>query len=218
MFVSSGPSNGLLDGEKARDIFIKSNLPFAQLGAIWTLADTKSRGALDATDFIVGMHLIQLAMSKSLPSSELPSTLPAGLYESALVPVANTARPTSPPAVPIPRQTTGILKPQSTGDGNAMRPVARQNTGQSVHFSPPAPSSPVRPFRSASVAFAQPQTPLPWDITPAEKARFDGFFDSIDTSRQGYVEGEQAVAFFLESRLPETVLAQIWQVTCNYTL
>jgi len=54
-----------------------------------------------------------------------------------------------------------------------------------------------------------------WDITPAEKARSDSFFDTLDTRRQGVVEGDQAVPFFLESRLPEAVLAQIWSVPVN---
>lgn len=37
MFMNAGPQDGLLDGEKARDIFIKSNLPFEKLGQIWSV-------------------------------------------------------------------------------------------------------------------------------------------------------------------------------------
>lgn len=151
------------------------------------------------------MHLIQLAMSKSLPPTGLPASLPPYLYDSALVAVPSA---TGPPASPIARQTTGILKPQSTGE----KPIARQHTGQKVQFSPGinalSGSSP------GSRAFGRPQQAqsVPWDITAAEKARSDGFFDTLDTKRQGYVEGDQAVPFFLESRLPESALAQIWCV------
>ncbi|KAK0502911.1 hypothetical protein EDD18DRAFT_611149 [Armillaria luteobubalina] len=35
MFLKSGPTNGLLSGEKARDILIKSKLPNEKLGQIW---------------------------------------------------------------------------------------------------------------------------------------------------------------------------------------
>lgn len=194
-------------GDKARDIFVKSSLPFEQLSAIWNLADTKTRGSLDATDFIIGMHLIQLAMSKSLPSSGLPTSLPPYLYDSALVAVSNA---TGPPSSPIARQTTGILKPQSTGE----KPIARQNTGQKVQFSPgvnaPAAQSP------GSRAFGRPAPSAPWDITPAEKSRSDGFFDTLDTRKVGVVEGDSAVPFFLESRLAESVLAQIWFVPVRF--
>lgn len=180
---------------------MKSSLPFEQLSAIWNLADTKTRGSLDATDFIIGMHLIQLAMSKSLPPSGLPTTLPPYLYDSALVPAGTVS---GTPSSPIARQTTGILKPQSTGE----KPIARQNTGQKVQFSPGINASSSQSPGARAFGRAPPQQP--WDISPADKARSDGFFDSLDTKRQGFVEGDQAVPFFLESRLPESALAQIW--------
>ena len=55
IFAGCGPINGLISGDKARDIFIKSKLSFEVLGQIWNLADTQSRGSLDLTDFIIGM-------------------------------------------------------------------------------------------------------------------------------------------------------------------
>lgn len=203
LFLQAGPSNGLLDGDKARDILIKSNLPYAQLGQIWTLADTKQRGALDATDFVIGMHLVDLTMSGQLPGGQLPETLPAGLYESAIVPSATSG--SQGPGSPIQPQSTGgaasaaprgsILKPQSTGD----KPIPRQHTGQKVSFTP-APS--VVPSGAAAA----------WDVSAAEKQRSDGFFDQLDVHKRGVVEGDSAVPFFLESQLPEATLAQVWLV------
>jgi epidermal growth factor receptor substrate 15 len=35
MFIKAGPRDGLLDGDKARDIFIRSKLSFEKLGQIW---------------------------------------------------------------------------------------------------------------------------------------------------------------------------------------
>jgi epidermal growth factor receptor substrate 15 len=49
-------------------------------------------------------------------------------------------------------------------------------------------------------------------ITPADKGKFDQFFNSIDTQRRGVLTGEQAVSFFSDSRLPEETLAQIWDL------
>jgi epidermal growth factor receptor substrate 15 len=49
-------------------------------------------------------------------------------------------------------------------------------------------------------------------ITPADKGKFDQFFNSIDTQRRGVLTGDQAVTFFSDSRLPEETLAQIWDL------
>lgn len=35
MFVACGPVNGLLDGDKAREVFLKSKLPVGTLSQIW---------------------------------------------------------------------------------------------------------------------------------------------------------------------------------------
>ena len=49
-----------------------------------------------------------------------------------------------------------------------------------------------------------------WDVTAEEKARFDQFYDSLDTQRRGFIEGDVAVPFMLQSKLSEDVLAQVW--------
>ncbi|GAA5932813.1 hypothetical protein JCM1841_005437 [Sporobolomyces salmonicolor] len=88
LFASANGGNvaGLLDGDKARDIFIKSNLPYETLGQIWNLADTHSRGSLDLTDFTIGMHLLQHVLNGHLGSTaapNLPTVLDPKLYASA---------------------------------------------------------------------------------------------------------------------------------------
>ena len=35
LFTSCGPVNGILPGEKARDVFVKSKLPVDKLSQIW---------------------------------------------------------------------------------------------------------------------------------------------------------------------------------------
>lgn len=55
-------------------------------------------------------------------------------------------------------------------------------------------------------------SPAPWDVTAEEKVNSDGFFDNLDTTRQGYVEGAAAVPFMLLSGLPEDILARVWCV------
>lgn len=47
-------------------------------------------------------------------------------------------------------------------------------------------------------------------MTPAEKATADKWFDSLDTAKRGYIEGDIAVPFMLESGLSGDELAAIW--------
>lgn len=35
IFVGCGPQNGLVSGDKARDVFVKSKLDYEKLGQIW---------------------------------------------------------------------------------------------------------------------------------------------------------------------------------------
>uniref|UniRef100_A0A668A4Q4 Intersectin 2a n=1 Tax=Myripristis murdjan TaxID=586833 RepID=A0A668A4Q4_9TELE len=50
-----------------------------------------------------------------------------------------------------------------------------------------------------------------WAITPEERGKHDKQFDSL-TPILGYVSGEQARKFFLQSGLPAPVLAEIWNL------
>ncbi|KAG8779755.1 hypothetical protein FRC12_023852 [Ceratobasidium sp. 428] len=230
MFFQSGPSNGLLSGDKARDLFLKSKLPTDKLGQIWNLADTHERGFLDATDFVIGMFLIQSVMSNTLHI--IPPSLPPGLYEQAS---GGAPRPSlnSPlqaqftgnstgsrpgtglaqrAASPIRAQFTGQapLEPQYTG--GQQRRIATQYTGQS-QFSAQAPTPALRPqITGQPFAIPQPFNQQKWDVTAEEKAKSDSFFASLDTQGRGFIEGDVAVTFMVQSQLPENILAQVWDL------
>lgn len=184
-------------GDKARDVFVKSKLPVDKLSAIWSLSDTKGRGALDQTDFTIAMYMIQALMSGSL--SFVPTTLPPGLYEQA-----------SPEGV-VSHSTGGSFNrvaPQHTG------PIATHSTG--VGARPPPPAVPPRAQSQFIPAFPgvpqQQADTRPWDVTPQEKANADKFFDTLDTARRGYIDGDTAVPFLLQSKLSGDQLAQVWYV------
>ncbi|KAL1746995.1 hypothetical protein HDZ31DRAFT_32999 [Schizophyllum fasciatum] len=207
MFYKSGPINGLLSGEKARDIFLKSKLPTDKLMQIWTLADTHDRGALDATDFAIGMYFIQHVMSGHI--SFIPSSLPPGLYQQA---------------GGVAPQATGSVATHMTGGGSGFpaqpSPLPQQYTGHRQPLQPnmtgnrvvSTPNLPARPAAAAfgSQAFGTSQPA--WDVTPVEKANSDKFFDGLDTAKLGYIEGDVAVPFMLQSNLPEDDLARVWDL------
>ena len=113
---------------------------------------------------------------------QLPPTLPPGTYEAA-----SGGRS---PASPIVRQNTGPaspIRPQYTG---GMQP---QRTGQ-----------PGTPTRSSTLGN--------WDVTADAKATSDRFFAQLDPQNRGFIEGDVAVPFMLQSQLDEGTLASIWDL------
>ncbi|KAG9071538.1 hypothetical protein KI688_005750 [Linnemannia hyalina] len=198
MFMAVGPVGGLLDGDKAREVFLKSKLPVDKLSQIWGLADTKLRGSLDLTDFTIAMFYIQRTMDGSI--STLPTTLPPSVLKAAAGSAAGVGLMSSPvlSAQTLARQVTG----GSLGIQNPA--VTRQMTG-SMSLS----SSPLAKQNTGGLSADS----IPWEITPDEKAKFDRFFDQLDANGDGFIEGEEAGRFFMNSRLPESVLAQIWDLS-----
>ncbi|RMZ90853.1 hypothetical protein DV736_g1918, partial [Chaetothyriales sp. CBS 134916] len=192
LFDKSGAENGMLSGVVAKQIFERARLPNEVLGRIWALSDTRGRGGLDVTEFVIAMHL--LASYKSGQMRGVPSTLPAGLYDAAARrPAARGAAISSRPSSGSPAQPV---------------PLTPQFSGQLAGVRAQSPSA--RP-QLATPLSAQ-STGDGWAITPVDKARFDTIFATIDKSGSGYISGEQAVDFFGNARLPEEVLAQIWDL------
>ena len=194
----------------------------SMLTALRSLADSKRRGSLDVTDFTIAMYLIQASMSGTLPT--IPQSLPPYIYEQAksgsdavVSHATGSSAGFSPgltggfPSRPVQPQYTGqgILQPQYTGQG-ILQP---QSTG-----SRPTPPIPPRHHTTsnlsniASSPFAIPaqSTGQQWDVTPAEKSNADSFFDTLDTQKRGFIEGDVAVPFMLQSKLSDDILAQIW--------
>lgn len=187
LFEKSDVQNGILSGETAKQIFERARLPNEVLGRIWFLSDTKQRGALDATEFIIAMHLLTSYKSGALRG--IPQTLPPGLYDAAARRGGGRgsfgSRADVPPVPAIPKQFTG---PQRTA--SPMSPASRAQFGGQLSA----------------------QTTGDWLVTPQEKAHFDTIFATVDTAKVGVITGDQAVAFFMKAQLPEEVLAQIWDL------
>ncbi|KAI1619570.1 hypothetical protein EDD37DRAFT_571101, partial [Exophiala viscosa] len=186
LFEKSGAENGYLPGLIAKQIFERARLPNEVLGRIWALSDTQGRGSLNVTEFVIAMHL--LASYKSGQMRGVPNTLPPGLYDAANrrppVRMGSNSRPGSSALSAVPPQLTGFTaRPQS--------PVTRQQV---------------------STPLSAQSTGDGWVVAPADKARFDSIFSTVDRQGLGYITGEQAVEFFGNARLPEEVLAQIWDL------
>ena len=58
LFDQLRPENGLLPGDKVRNVMVGSKLPVSMLGKIWDLSDQDKDGLLDRYEFTVAMHLV----------------------------------------------------------------------------------------------------------------------------------------------------------------
>ena len=54
----------------------------------------------------------------------------------------------------------------------------------------------------------------PWVVTPGERTKHEEQFNTIRPAN-GFITGDQAKGFFLQSRLPPPVLGIIWYVFGN---
>ncbi len=52
-----------------------------------------------------------------------------------------------------------------------------------------------------------------WVITPSEQDRYDEMFKTADLDKDGFVNGIEIKDLFLQSGIPQQVLAHIWYVS-----
>jgi len=75
MFDTLNPIDGKVTGAAAKSEMIKSKLPNNVLGKIWKLSDVDKDGMLDADEFCLAMHLMNI----KLDGNDLPTELPPHL-------------------------------------------------------------------------------------------------------------------------------------------
>ncbi|XP_064605927.1 LOW QUALITY PROTEIN: uncharacterized protein LOC135470815 [Liolophura sinensis] len=80
LFFSQGPLNGVLSGERIRDLFLHSGLPLTSLSRLWNLADVTNDNLLSVEEFCLLMHLTQC----HLRGVKIPTTLPPSLHPAPM--------------------------------------------------------------------------------------------------------------------------------------
>uniref|UniRef100_A0A0P4WNQ9 EH domain-containing protein 1 n=2 Tax=Scylla olivacea TaxID=85551 RepID=A0A0P4WNQ9_SCYOL len=75
LFDTLNPVDGKITGSSAKQEMLKSKLPNSVLGKVWKLADVDKDGMLDADEFALAMHLINI----KLDGNDLPPELPLHL-------------------------------------------------------------------------------------------------------------------------------------------
>ncbi|XP_031329295.1 epidermal growth factor receptor substrate 15-like 1 isoform X2 [Photinus pyralis] len=182
LFDSLRPMNGLIPGNKVKGVLMDSKLPMDTLGKIWDLADQDKDGMLDRHEFVVAMHLVYKALEKHA----IPNILP-----TELMPPPKRKESVSMTTPIIPRGIDGI-KPEVPPPPPNIEPIVPPSRP------PPMPST----TASAPV--------IPWVVTPDEKAISDALFIKSDIDRDGFVSGQEIKDVFLQSGVPQAILAHIW--------
>ncbi|KAF8969767.1 hypothetical protein BGZ46_010624 [Entomortierella lignicola] len=78
LFQECKPVDGLISGDKVRALLLLTGLPPLTLAAIWDLADTQKRGALDLTGFLIAAYYSGL---KDISCATLPNSLPKAVLD-----------------------------------------------------------------------------------------------------------------------------------------
>ncbi|CAH2006415.1 unnamed protein product [Acanthoscelides obtectus] len=222
-FNSLKPSNGIITGEQAKGFFLQSQLPPLILGKIWSLADTDSDGKMNIMEFSIACKLINL----KLRGHDIPAMLPPSLLASSR-PAAPLQGGTGTPTGQVGVQ--GSLPPSRPEPPKA-GPVPVAAASLIPALSAPAPPSSTAPISTAPVSVPVSATTTPrgsvgsldraqsiesqpeWSIPHQTKLKYTQMFNTTDRQRSGYLSGVQARHIMVQTKLPQSVLAQIWALS-----
>ncbi|KAG6812219.1 hypothetical protein H0H92_003840 [Tricholoma furcatifolium] len=193
LFEECSPVYGLLEGEKARDVFLTFDLSPKDLWKIWEISDTRKRGALDRYDFALAIYLIQGVQTGRLTS--IPPTTPPQIYEQI--------RAMSAPASP--RISSAPTSPQLLG--SSVRPKRPTR---------PPPSPIVTTADPIAVQLARSPTYAAngqiWNVNSDAKVTAEEQFQLLDSSKAGYIGWDVATEFMLKFELSSEDVALIWDL------
>ncbi|KAL9576401.1 MAG: hypothetical protein Q9212_007129, partial [Teloschistes hypoglaucus] len=165
LFKSAVGKGQALDGEKVKELLVRSKLPGSDLAQIWVLSDTTKSGQLLFPEFALAMYLCNLR----LVGKELPPMLPEKISNevSSMVDIISFGvpddRPQAPPRSNAPNfdapaqsnSTPNIQQPQpQTSNTQLLSQLTSQPTGFASQYIPPQPTG----FQSQPGAFQAQQT------------------------------------------------------------
>ncbi|XP_041815040.1 intersectin-2a isoform X2 [Chelmon rostratus] len=118
--------SGYLSGPQVRNALMASNLTQTQLATIWTLADVDKDGQLQGDEFILAMHLVDMAktgrpLPLTLPQDLVPPSLRGGIKSSELV------NGTGPYITPCLIDTTEVEPAQKTKSSVSFEDKLKEN-------------------------------------------------------------------------------------------
>ncbi|XP_018012233.1 epidermal growth factor receptor substrate 15-like 1 isoform X2 [Hyalella azteca] len=76
----------------------------------------------------------------------------------------------------------------------------------------PAPLAPPAPVQPQQTTLVTGPPKAPWVVSAADRTRYDVMFQNADVDKDGFVSGHEIKGIFLQSGLPQMVLAHIWNI------
>ncbi|KAK3513763.1 hypothetical protein QTP70_028705, partial [Hemibagrus guttatus] len=200
IFESLLPINGLLSGDKVKPVLINSNLPLDVLGKIWDLSDIDKDGHLDKEEFAVAMHLVYRAREKEPVPSILPtSMIPPSKRKKSAVALAGSV-----PVLPSsPFLLKENLRPTVPLSKSPLTIASNLSPSNSFRSSSPSPSPSPAPQLSVSANWVVPQD---------DREQYEEIFELADSDFDCMVGGGEVKDIFINSGLPQSVLAHIWSL------
>jgi len=171
LFKSAVGEGQALDGEKVKDLLIRSKLPGTDLMKIWTLSDTTKSGQLLFPEFALAMYLCNL----KLVGKELPPNLPERVANevSSMVDIISFGVPDDRPAAAPRSNAPNFNAPTSTNtapdiqqpqpqasNSQLLSQITSQPTGFASQYIPPQPTG----FRGQQPSYA----PQPTGFQPQQ--------------------------------------------------
>lgn len=163
---------------------MKSDLAYEDLAAIWNIADSTVRGALDFQEFALGMYLIESL--KECRLSSVPSSIPPHITEQ----LANVS-------LVEPKFRSPLVSSDGRMSSPFYNPSLRPSPRTPSKFSPTLP-----PTKDNGRT-------VTWDVSQSEKLESDKHFMILDSDGTGFVEEDDAVKFLMRYKLSFSVLVQI---------
>ena len=150
LFKSAVGDNQALDGDKCKDLLLRSNLPGTELMKIWTLSDTTKSGQLLFPEFALAMYLCNL----KIVGKDLPTALPDKIANevSSMVDIISFGVPDDRPQAapqtnapnfsgPSPAPGPSIQQPQPhASNSQLLSQITSQPTGFAAQYIPPQPT------------------------------------------------------------------------------
>uniref|UniRef100_A0A5F8HDG6 Intersectin-1 n=1 Tax=Monodelphis domestica TaxID=13616 RepID=A0A5F8HDG6_MONDO len=201
-FHSLKPTSGFITGDQARNFFFQSGLPQPVLAQIWALADMNNDGRMDQIEFSIAMKLIKL----KLQGYQLPAALPPVMKQQ---PVAISGAPTFAAVPPLANGTPSVIQPLPA----FAHPAATLPKSSSFSRSGPGSQLNTKLQKAQSFDVASASPVAEWAVPQSSRLKYRQLFNSHDKTMSGHLTGPQARTILMQSSLPQTQLATIWNLS-----
>uniref|UniRef100_A0A5S6Q8C1 Epidermal growth factor receptor substrate 15-like 1 n=1 Tax=Trichuris muris TaxID=70415 RepID=A0A5S6Q8C1_TRIMR len=205
IFDSLNPVGGKLSGEQVKSVLFNSGLPVKVLGKIWDLSDIDRDGYLDKDEMCLALHLVYRALENDpVPSTLSPNMIPPSKHHVFRVQSSTLSRESHDRSSNFFPFNKGLLR-------NRAGSVASLDTSSSMERTSSSAKHPISRSLSGTPApiVSRHSVDAGWPLNMFE---WEADFRRLDVDHDGLVSGNDVKSFLLQTGVPKTTLANIWNV------